>query len=242
MSIRQYTTPVAFTNSSGAKTKSFPAPTVAGNVIVFCLNTYNGGGGVDLTSLADDKGGGSNTYTAYKSASGSARTMFFVAENAGVMQQFTYTPNGGNDVFAQAIELDEAPASSVLADTPVFTYDPVSASDLSVTSGTPSQAGNYVIAMCGGRESFGSFSLTDPASGYTQLHLDTTQSGALMSSSLAARVGSGAAQTAAWSHGNGSPMSAGIIIVKQTFAGGSANPLVFLRRGGPGMASPNRLA
>lgn len=221
MSIAQ-TVAKTYFNTSSPFTLVFGAPATAGRVILVAINMYDGGAGHDA-SCADDKSGGSNSYTAYGSPDLAARTKFFVAENIGAAQTITITPTATINGFAQAWEISETPASSVVEGTPVFYSDADSSPDASVTMGSSATVGNLVFVACGTRENFGTFALANPTTGYTSDHLDTTQSGAQIASSMAHKTVTVAdAQTAAWSHDSGSPGSAGIIVIKQQAAAGVA--------------------
>lgn len=209
---------VRYVSAGSADATTFGSATTAGNAILIGVNTYNGGGSPDWVPTDDS----SNTYVPYKSSAGDARTMWFLALNiAGkASQQITMTPDAAGSSFWQAWELSEVPTTNGTADTPVFYTDADSNPNASLTSGTPSQSGNIVFVAAGSRENFGTFTLVNASSGYTQTHLDTTQSGSSISSNMARKTGSGSAQTATWTHGTGSPGSAGMIILKQNAAAG----------------------
>lgn len=214
MAIRQ-TIAKTYFNSASAQNASFASPCVAGNTILIALNAYRGGGGITC-SASDDSAGGANGYVEYSATDAAARTMFFITQDIVAAQQLTLTPGATLNAFWQAWEISNCPASS-LDQLPQFYSDADSSPNASVTSLTPSQTGNLVFVACCSREDSVSFTLTSP-SGYTVEHLDTTQSGASISSSMAYKTGTTSTQTASWTHGTGFPGSAGIIMVKQSSA------------------------
>ena len=161
MSIRQQSSG-AFLNTSSPVSLSFPSGCAAGNAILAVLCGHDGGGSVSAT-VADDKSGGSNTYNTDATTDAAARVMCFYAENIGVCQQLTLTPAANINGFWQIFEIDNLPASSILAAASGSYTDPDSSPNASVTSGTPSQATNIVFAAACSREDFGTFTLTDPA-------------------------------------------------------------------------------
>jgi hypothetical protein len=224
VSIRQ-TIAEQYTSGNTPVTATFGAATIAGNAILVAANGYNGGGATP-PAVTDDS---SNAYGQEFSSAANARTYFFLCGNiAGkASQTITMTPGASGDLFWQAWEVDSVNNAVPRATTTTFYVDADSNPNPSVTSDTPTQAGNIVFVACGTRENFGTFALTDPTSGYTRDHLDLVQSGSAISSSMAHKSGSGSAQTAAWTCNTGAPGSAGIIVLKQgtLFAG---SPLLLL--------------
>lgn len=203
-----------FVNTSSAFNASFAAATLAGSTVLVVLNGYDGGGTVTAT-CSDDKSGGTNTYTQVASTDAAARVLFYYSQNAGACQQITLTPGGNINGFWQAFEIT-APASSVDG-AAAFYSDADSSPNASVTSATPTQTGDIAFAACCTRENFGTFTLAGP-SGWTSDHLDTTQVGASISSSIAHKTADASAQTATWTHGTGSPGAAGVILFLQNGA------------------------
>lgn len=216
MAIRQ-TIAKRFVTGTTTDTAAFAAATLAGSTILIAVDMYNGVQSLGA-AFGDDSAGSVNGYTVVASGNNvPAEVVFGYCQNAAACQNIDLTSGETMDGFWQAFEIDNAPASS-LDGTPNFYYDADSNPNASVGL-TTTQDGSIIFVMCGTRENFGTYTLGNPSTGYTSDHLDTTQSGAQISSSLAHKTASAGAQTADWTHGTGSPGAAGMIAFKQNATG-----------------------